>query len=501
VRIDSHGAFEYRSKPVMMRLFWLLAGGVAAASAAACSVYGSNLVGSGGSGGSGSTASSTGATTTGMGGGSATPCSDVSQCPGMDTDCQKPACKGGFCQLDYTATGTAIAAQTKGDCQKLVCDGAGNTTSQADDADLPDDKNDCTTDGCAAGKPTTTNKPKTTACTSGGGAHCNDVGQCVECLSSSDCPSGVCNAMNACVAAQCNDTTKNGAETDVDCGGTTCPKCAAGKACLGDGDCVSATCTNHVCAATCADLAKDGQETDVDCGGACPACASGKHCGANADCQSGKCSAGTCADVLLISQVQSRGDNGGNDDFVEIYNPTSFPVVFDATWIVQVRGAFGGLAGCAMNPLATRFTGLGQTIPPHGHTLYANSAAVGGYNNSAVKADVIGATTAGYATGIPDAAAVLLVHGAGTKPVDALCFYIDATTQSTLTGCSAAYDYCEGNAVLNPHDNTPATNVDASLERKPGGAMGNTADTNDNASDFMATKPADPHDLASAPTP
>ncbi len=42
--------------------------------------------------------------------------------------------------------------------------------------------------------------------------------------------------------AYCNDGTKNYDETDVDCGGTSCPKCVNGKVCSKNLDCVSANC-------------------------------------------------------------------------------------------------------------------------------------------------------------------------------------------------------------------------------------------------------------------
>lgn len=406
------------------------------------------------------------------------------------TECQKPACMGGFCGIVYTPQGTAIAAQKAGDCQSVVCDGQGNTASVAADADLPSDLNDCTTDTCTAGVPSFAQNPKGSPCNQLGGTLCTASAKCVQCLSASDCASGVCNAMNACVAAQCNDAVKNGAETDIDCGGSTCPACGYAKSCGAGTDCVSMQCASGKCAATCSDGAEDGLETDVDCGGPCAKCATGKKCGGGADCMSGHCTAGLCADVLVIGQVQSRGDNGGSDEFVEIYNPTSIPVIFDATWTLRARNATGGLAMCASNSLATRFTGSGQSIPPHGHILFVNTT-VPSYNGPTP-----GDGT--YSTSIPDAASVVLQHG--NTVIDALCFYFDATTQGTLTGCSGPY-ICEGTPITNPHNNTSGTNADASLERKPGGAAGNTVDTNDNGTDFATNAAADPHDLASAPTP
>ena len=45
----------------------------------------------------------------------------------------------------------------------------------------------------------------------------------------------------------CSDKTKNQDETDMDCGGATCPACAVGKACKKLGDCKSQVCYMNVC--------------------------------------------------------------------------------------------------------------------------------------------------------------------------------------------------------------------------------------------------------------
>jgi hypothetical protein len=250
-------------------------------------------------------------------------------------------------------------------------------------------------------------------------------------------------------------------------------------------------CANGTCAASCTDGAKDGAETDVDCGGGtCKKCSSGEGCSANGDCDTGKCTSGKCADVLVVSQVQTRGDAGGNDEFVELYNPTSVPVTFDATWVLKARSAITTSNPCTANSLAERFAGAGQVIPPHGHILYVNNT-VPPYNGPTP-----GDGT--YTIGVPDAASVVLLHG--NAVVDALCFYYDATTQSTLATCSAAYT-CEGTPVLNPHDNMSDSNMDASLERRPGGAQGNATDTGNSSADFQTNSAPDPHDLASTPVP
>ncbi len=50
------------------------------------------------------------------------------------------------------------------------------------------------------------------------------------------------------VVATCDDLEKNGAETDVDCGGGECPVCRFGQACAGNADC-AVRCEGNVCVA------------------------------------------------------------------------------------------------------------------------------------------------------------------------------------------------------------------------------------------------------------
>jgi hypothetical protein len=48
--------------------------------------------------------------------------------------------------------------------------------------------------------------------------------------------------------ATCPDGVHNGTETDVDCGGAMCPKCATGDTCNVGSDCLSGSCTGGTCA-------------------------------------------------------------------------------------------------------------------------------------------------------------------------------------------------------------------------------------------------------------
>jgi FG-GAP-like repeat len=49
------------------------------------------------------------------------------------------------------------------------------------------------------------------------------------------------------IAYSCSDGVKNGSETDIDCGGSACVPCVAGKACLHANDCSTTECLNNVC--------------------------------------------------------------------------------------------------------------------------------------------------------------------------------------------------------------------------------------------------------------
>jgi hypothetical protein len=133
-----------------------------------------------------------------------------------------------------------------------------------------------------------------------GGSTCPKCMDGDTCAGNSDCMSDNCMA-GTCAPPlpTCTDGTQNGAESDVDCGGSTCPKCMDGQICGADIDCASNNCMAGTCAAppaTCLDGMQNGMETGLDCGGPiCPTCANGETCGGNSDCMSDYCKAGTCS--------------------------------------------------------------------------------------------------------------------------------------------------------------------------------------------------------------
>ncbi|MEA2753618.1 MAG: hypothetical protein QOI41_7761 [Myxococcales bacterium] len=105
-----------------------------------------------------------------------------------------------------------------------------------------------------------------------------------------DCASGLCRD-SVCHDVVPADGTKNGDETDVDCGGTMSPACPDNKGCLIAADCTSSVCTGGICQVPSpTDGVQNGDETGKDCGGAkAPKCPVGEGCLSTNDCDNVKC--------------------------------------------------------------------------------------------------------------------------------------------------------------------------------------------------------------------
>jgi hypothetical protein len=165
----------------------------------------------------------------------------------------------------------------------------GITTDAYQDASpsLPDSGNTCR-DGIRDGNETDVD------C---GGGTCRRCADGKQCQQSSDCL-GQCIG-GVCEFGYCFDRMLDGDESDVDCGGH-CSPCPIGRKCHVTSDCAAGAvwpviCASGVCVDECSDGVKDGSETDVDCGGGqCPRCPDGMHCQSTSDCV-GLCIQGTCA--------------------------------------------------------------------------------------------------------------------------------------------------------------------------------------------------------------
>lgn len=316
---------------------------------AACSVYDESLLGAGGSedtssgkgsgkgssddgsGGAGATTTSdassattttststsspsstgeTGAVTTGS------QCDTPDDCPGEDSECSTVTCEGNQCGILNAEAGVVLARQTDGDCIVQTCDGQGGISSDVDDEDLPAQTDDCIIPTCSNGSIGQENAPERDPCSANG--LCDGAGVCVDCLEDGDCTGGDdCSEAHTCVAPQCNDGSKNGNETDTDCGGGTCDPCQNGDDCEENTDCLSNAC-NGTCQPSCTDTILNNGESDTDCGGPnCDPCGLGLACDDEDDCGSGFCLDDACRPALFFSEyVEGSGQNKA----LEIFN-------------------------------------------------------------------------------------------------------------------------------------------------------------------------------------
>lgn len=135
-----------------------------------------------------------------------------------------------------------------------------------------------------------------------------DVSKCT--AATNECEEPICDAMGKCgigPKAAHEDCNTAGPQQDgpgVCDGSSVCIGCIGVEDCPLDGMgnmqlCPQSGPQANVCVpAGCTNMEKDGAETDVDCGGGgvspCPGCVNDKICVVNTDCASGSCQAGLC---------------------------------------------------------------------------------------------------------------------------------------------------------------------------------------------------------------
>ncbi|RAL20327.1 hypothetical protein DL240_17245 [Lujinxingia litoralis] len=137
------------------------------------------------------------------------------------SDCDSGYCTAGVCVEESCADVTCGDDET---CYRAVC------YLSCDGADACDPSSRCYEGVCLPLDCSATTCESDETCYRGvcyaacsGDASCPEEGaQCLE---------------GSCVVATCTDGLQNGAETDIDCGGSECEACAPGKACQEEGDC------------------------------------------------------------------------------------------------------------------------------------------------------------------------------------------------------------------------------------------------------------------------
>ena len=244
-------------------------------------------------------------------------CNDGDDCETKvcDETCQPPTC------FDGAWNGTEAYEDCGGECMKKCANGQPCLVG-----------GDCVSDTCVEGPgdqpqcapPFCENRMQDPGETdlNCGGTDCPKCDEGDGCEEGSDCITGVCGENDTCSPPACNDDVWNGAETDKDCG-AGCPDCDDGARCVSGEDCTSQICarteeqTEDRCQVpVCTDGVANGVESDEDCGGNCKEnCDLGEHCYEKGDCDSNICERlsegpGNC---VSCDDEQQNGSELGTD--------------------------------------------------------------------------------------------------------------------------------------------------------------------------------------------
>jgi len=239
-------------------------------------------------------------------------CDVDADCEPAASECKRAACELGVCV--HVVNAGAVVPDGVGNCTLDRCEAQGSRSPEFDAADVPPQAPSCRQYACTQiGVPDLLEAGDGAPCESG---YCNQ-GTCVECLQDQHCMSATeprCVA-STCVSEQCANMVQSELETDEDCGGPACAKCADGQMCLAGTDCQSGVCgSDGRCAApTCSDRVRNGSEPGTDCGVVCAiGCPPGEGCLVSSDCESLVCDFSTF--VCLAPSCKDDVQNGGETD-------------------------------------------------------------------------------------------------------------------------------------------------------------------------------------------
>ena len=166
---------------------------------------------------------------------------------------------------------------------------------------------------------------------------------------------------------------------------------------------------------------------------------------------------------VVISEFRTTGTGGGNDEFIELFNPTSGPILIGG-WTLRRS------AGCGAGTFPITTITAGVILNPGKHYL------IGGASYSGT---ITPDQSVSPGLGIADNGGIALLNGA--TPVDRV-------------GMCATTTYFE------PSPLTPlTTQTNRSYDRKAS-PSGLCIDSNNNLADFFVRTPSDPQNLASALT-
>lgn len=227
--------------------------------------------------------------------GTDTGCQGIADCPVTGNECVVPTCTAGLCGTMNLDNSHVVATQTPDDCQQVVCDGNGGTTTVALASDHPA-STECDTISCNGTTVMHTPQPTTTTCGTGGGMVCDGAGSCVDCNTAAQCATASCVGTTHHAAETCNASHMCAAGGVVDCSATgqVCSVSAGCVQCVGAADCMPASCvgTVYTTAESCNGSHTCVAGTSTDCAATTQVCntaAGCVQCNSTADCVTGTC--------------------------------------------------------------------------------------------------------------------------------------------------------------------------------------------------------------------
>ncbi len=302
-----------------------------------------------------------------------------------DDECQTRTCIANVCDQSFTAPGTVLgdAAQTDGDCQRVVCDGSGGSGPVDDDLDLPDDGLECTADTCLAGVPDNDPLDVGTTCTAG---VCDGSGGCVGCVDADDCvgTDTFCQTITCSLATCGVDNTAAGTDLPAADQNVACQtlECDGNGGVHGEPLPMGTACNDA--------LFCNGGDT-CDAAGACThvgsPCLAAQACNETTD---------ACQPNVWINEFHYDNVGGDVNEFVEVAADSSIAV---GTVTVTL---YNGSNGTSYNTLALSTFTVGATV--NGITFYSRVLPVNGLqnDNEGIALDVGGVVLEfiGYESGV-----------------------------------------------------------------------------------------------------
>jgi hypothetical protein len=252
------------------------------------------------------------------GGGLCKTCAEGSAC-NDPSDCMSGLCDEGTCRPYSCSDRKQNGDETAIDCGGQICSSCADLMTCVVNSDCMSQNCDVTSHTCAVATcidHISNNNESDVDC---GGSNCDKCADQRLCAISSDCTSGFCDQRDhACRSPLCNSGNQDNDETDIDCGGSLCSACDTGAICERDVDCLSNLCMENMCyPKTCMDGVLNGDESALDCGGSCLPCTKGQTCGADIDCSSGFCDDRTAAIPVCRPTSCGNGVMGGQETDVD----------------------------------------------------------------------------------------------------------------------------------------------------------------------------------------